>query len=82
MLSGRHDTTEKDREIFLFLLDKLEFTAWCEVQRRFGSGQIAIFRQRMIIMLPHEIGLIRVNDGAQINPIQGGGKNAFEHLFR
>ena len=26
-------------------MDKLEFTDWSEVQRRFGSGDIAIFRQ-------------------------------------
>ena len=31
--------------------DKLEFTDWSEVQRRFGSGEIAIFRHRMIIMV-------------------------------
>ena len=29
--------------------DKPEFTDWSEVQQRFGSGEIAIFRQRMII---------------------------------
>ena len=28
---------------------KLEFTDWSEVQWRFGSGEIAIFRKRMII---------------------------------
>ena len=29
--------------------DKLEFTDWSDVQWRFGSGEIAIFRKRMII---------------------------------
>ena len=37
-------------------MDKLEFTDWFEVQLRFGSGEIAIFRQRMII----RPGIIRV----------------------
>jgi len=45
-------------------MDKLEFTDWSEVQRRLGSGEIAIFRQRMIIVpLP---GIIRVKIVAQI----------------
>ena len=38
--------------------DKPELTDWSEVQRRLGSREIAIFRQRMIIMPPP--GIIRV----------------------
>ena len=30
-------------------MDKLEFTYWSQVNRIFGFGEIAIFRQRMII---------------------------------
>ena len=29
--------------------DKLKFTEWSEVQQKFGSGETAIFRQRMMI---------------------------------
>ena len=34
-----------ERSVFFLLdpTDKLEFTDWSEVQRRFGSGEIAIF---------------------------------------
>ena len=39
-------------------MDKLEFTDGSEVQRRFGSGEVAIFRQRMIIAPP--LGITRV----------------------
>ena len=35
-----------------FLLDKLEFADWSEVQRRIGCREIAIFRQRMMIKPP------------------------------
>ena len=31
-------------------MDKLEFTDWSEDHRRFEPGEIAIFRQRMMIM--------------------------------
>ena len=31
-------------------MDKLKFTDWSEVQRRFGSGEIAIFQQRMMFV--------------------------------
>ena len=48
-MSGRHDQTEKDRALSFFCYwtttDRLEFTDWSEVQQRFGSGEIAIFRQ-------------------------------------
>ena len=33
-------------------MDKFEFTHWNEVQLRFGSEDIGIFRQRMMIMAP------------------------------
>ena len=39
---------ERYSALFLFYwttTDKLEFTDWSEVQRRFSSGEIAIFRQ-------------------------------------
>ena len=40
-------------------MDKLEFTDWSEVQRRFGSVEIVIFQQRMMIT-PTPPGIIRV----------------------
>ena len=55
-LSDRHDQTKTDRALCFFFYwtttGKLEFTDWSEVQRRLGSKEIAIFRQRMIIASP------------------------------
>ena len=46
-LSDRYDQTETDRALWFFFywttMDKLEFTDWSEVQRGFGSGEIAVF---------------------------------------
>ena len=64
-------------------MDKLKFTDWSEVHRRFASGEIMISQQRMMIappslpsLPPH--GIIRVNIKSRVlfEKVQGSSKKA------
>ena len=51
--SGHHDQTWIAHCFFYWTAkDKLKFTDWSEVNRKFGCGDKAFFRQRIIIMHP------------------------------
>ena len=65
-LLGCHDLTKKDRALcFFFYLTttaKLEFTDWSEVQRRFGSGEIAIFQGPWKNLRPFWVPMVAIMD--------------------
>ena len=52
--------TDQFSWIVLKTMDTLEFTAWFEVNRTFGSGAILIFRQKRMIAPPLTPVLIKI----------------------
>ena len=53
-LSDSHDQMETERALGFFYgttTDKLKFTDWFQVNRMLDCGEIAIFRQRMMIWI-------------------------------